>query len=227
MTIKSTVFQLNIIIFITPIFVFLVEFLCFDFCSRMNDTLFSKKRGENVHILPVAFCRLPDCFRFSQAFLLPLQTAFNSPAEDSRHFRGQFLRQLLIYFFFWNRDSKRDQPDSSPNPLIAAFNNRFMVRGKEDFKFRCKLKVFLAQKTRRHLFTPGDLLHQRFRQLLPLFTLDGRHKPGAVQTGNIIVYGTIIFLLNEGVTVCLPPIVPEQVLNRIDKSRFTIPAVPE
>jgi hypothetical protein len=59
--------------------------------------------------------------------LPPYETAVNSPVQNTGEFSCEFIEEITVFFAVWDLHLERQDADSAPNALIAAFHIWYMV----------------------------------------------------------------------------------------------------
>jgi hypothetical protein len=97
---------------------------------------------------------------------LPFEATLNSPSQDPRKFSFQFFRQRGISFASLKLLVKRDEPQSTPDRIVASPNGGLVICGQPDFKLGRVFEEFTEQKPACNPVLPCHLLDDRFVKAL-------------------------------------------------------------
>src|ERR687898_178889 len=179
------------------------------------------KRGEGVHLSTVLVCCLPHALWFSEAVLLPLETAFDHPRQDAGHLGPQLLGQLRVLAITVESLCKRNQADPVPDGVVGALYDGLVVGGQPQLELRLEVEVLSEQKACGHGVPAGELLNLGLGKSATLLNLCSRHKPGALQRCHVVA-DALVLLDQERFHVGITGVISEDLVQQLHECRLAI-----
>src|SRR5918993_1282074 len=179
------------------------------------------KRGEGVHLSTVLVCCLPHALWFSEAVLLPLETAFDHPRQDAGHLGPQLLGQLRVLAITVESLCKRNQAYPVPNGIVGALYDGLVVSREPELELGPEVERLSEQVPGRYRVATGELLDLTLCEAPTLLHLGCRDKPRTFEGGHVVT-DALIALHKERLSVGVGGVVTHHVPEQLCQGRLAV-----